>query len=321
MSQPAASPEILRFEDYVLDPRSGELRKAGRKIKLQEQPFQILAMLLRHAGEVVTREELRQELWPENTFVDFDHSLNTAVKKLRHALNDEADKPRLVETLPKRGYRFVGCLPQNQPADIRDGLRRPERDADLSHRSTPVESAAVSEPAEAATVSAVDSPPSTERCKLPLDGAPRKHLGLPAPRTSLIGRDQEVAEAAGLLLRPDVRLLTITGAGGAGKTRLAIAVAFAVADSFPAGVQFVGLASITHRELVGIALAEALDIQQVANRTVPELIAERLRDSESFLLVLDNFEQVLAAATVLAEILAACRSMKMLVTSRESLRI
>ena len=321
MAQPGASSEILRFEDYVLDPRSGELRKAGRKIKLQEQPFQILAMLLRHAGEVVTREELRQELWPENTFVDFDHSLNTAVKKLRHALSDEADKPRFVETLPKRGYRFVGCLPQNQPADIRDGLRSPERDADLSDRSIPVESAVFSEPAQAATLSALGSPPSAESGKLTLDTAPRKHLGLPAPRTSLIGRDQELAEAAGLLLRPDVRLLTVTGAGGAGKTRLAIQVASAVAERFPAGVQFVGLASITHPELVGIALAEAFDIQQVANRTVPQLIAEQLKGSQPFLLVLDNFEHILAAATLVAEILAACPSVKVLVTSRACLRI
>lgn len=116
MAEPAASHEVVRFDDYALDLRAGELRKAGRKIKLQEQPFQILAMLLRRAGDVVTREELRQRLWPENTFVDFDHSLNTAVKKLRQALNDEADKPRYIETLPRRGYRFVGSMAGNQVA-------------------------------------------------------------------------------------------------------------------------------------------------------------------------------------------------------------
>ena len=157
--------------------------------------------------------------------------------------------------------------------------------------------------------------------KLSLDSTARKQLDLPVPRTSLVGRDQEVAEAAALLLGPEVRLLTITGAGGAGKTRLAIAVATAVADRFAAGVQFVGLASITHPELVGPALAKAFDIQQVANRTVAQLIAEQLKGSEPFLLVLDNFEQVLAAATVVAEILAACQSVKILVTSRACLRI
>jgi eukaryotic-like serine/threonine-protein kinase len=93
---------------FTLDLRAGELCKKGHKIKLQEQPFRILAMLLEQPGQVVTREQLRERLWPEDTFVDFDHSLNTAVKKLRQALNDEADKPRFIETLPKRGYRFVG---------------------------------------------------------------------------------------------------------------------------------------------------------------------------------------------------------------------
>jgi len=98
----------LRFDTFTLDLRAGELYKSGHKIKLQEQPFQILAMLLAQPGQVVTREQLRERLWPEDTFVDFDHSLNTAVKKLRVALNDEVDKPRFIETLPKRGYRFVG---------------------------------------------------------------------------------------------------------------------------------------------------------------------------------------------------------------------
>jgi DNA-binding winged helix-turn-helix (wHTH) protein len=115
MAQPAPSREVFRFGDYKLDVRAGELHKGSRKIRLQEQPCQILAILLQHAGEVVTREELREKLWPENTFVDFDHSLNTAIKKLRQALNDEADKPRFVETLPRRGYRFIGAKPEGEP--------------------------------------------------------------------------------------------------------------------------------------------------------------------------------------------------------------
>jgi DNA-binding winged helix-turn-helix (wHTH) protein len=115
MPQPAPSAAILRFDVYAMDLRAGELFKSGRKIKLQEQPFRILAMLLEHSGELVTREELRQRLWSENTFVDFEHSLNTAIKKLRRALCDEADKPRFVETLPRRGYRFVGSLVDQPP--------------------------------------------------------------------------------------------------------------------------------------------------------------------------------------------------------------
>jgi len=100
----------VRFGPFEADLRTGELRKQGVKIKLQEQPLQILAMLLEHPGQVVTREELRTQLWPADTFVDFDHSLNKAINKLREALGDSAESPRFIETLARRGYRFVGNL-------------------------------------------------------------------------------------------------------------------------------------------------------------------------------------------------------------------
>jgi Tol biopolymer transport system component/DNA-binding winged helix-turn-helix (wHTH) protein len=113
MSGPALNPKCLRFGLFELDIQSRELRKSGVRIKLQEQPFQILAMLLERPGEIVTREELRKRLWPEDTFVDFDLSLNSAVKKLRQALGDDSENPRFIETLYRRGYRFIG--PVNEP--------------------------------------------------------------------------------------------------------------------------------------------------------------------------------------------------------------
>src|SRR5678816_4341727 len=87
--------------------KAGELRKNGLKVRLQEQPFQILTLLLEQPGEVVSREELRNRLWPADTFVDFDHSLNTAIRRLRDALGDSAENPRFVETVARRGYRFL----------------------------------------------------------------------------------------------------------------------------------------------------------------------------------------------------------------------
>jgi len=98
----------LRFGAFELDVRSRELRRGDRLIRLQEQPFEILRMMLERPGDVVTRDELRRRLWPDGTFVDFEHSLNAAVKRLRAALGDDADNPRFVETLPRRGYRFIG---------------------------------------------------------------------------------------------------------------------------------------------------------------------------------------------------------------------
>src|SRR5262249_44689494 len=105
--RPATSPRLIRFGIFELDMRSGELRKQGRKIRLEGQPVQVLTCLLKQAGELGTREKLHKKLWPADTFVNFEHGLNAAVKRLRHALNDSADSPRFVETLPRRGYRFI----------------------------------------------------------------------------------------------------------------------------------------------------------------------------------------------------------------------
>ena len=105
--QPLVVSRVLRFGAFEADLQARELRKQGMQIKLQEQPFQILAFLLEHAGEIVTREQLRQKLWPADTFVDVDNSVNAAINRLREALGDSAESPRFVETLPRRGYRFV----------------------------------------------------------------------------------------------------------------------------------------------------------------------------------------------------------------------
>lgn len=113
LSPLSPSHEVIRFGDFDVDPRAGELRKHGIRIRLQVQPFQVLQTLLEHPGEVVTREELQKRIWPADTFVDFDQGLNNAVKKLREALGDDAEKPRFVETLSKRGYRFIAPVEEN----------------------------------------------------------------------------------------------------------------------------------------------------------------------------------------------------------------
>lgn len=108
---------LARFGVFELDLSAGELRKNGVKLRLQGQPFQVLALLLDRAGEVVTREELQQTLWPSDTFVDFDHSLNTAINKVREALGDSASSPRYVETLARRGYRFIAAVQTPPPTE------------------------------------------------------------------------------------------------------------------------------------------------------------------------------------------------------------
>ena len=103
----AVAGKVVCFGPFKLDLKAGELHKSGRKIRLQEQPFQVLKMLVEHAGELVTREELQKRLWPNDTIVEFDHSINAAVKRLRDALGDTAQEPRYVETVARRGYRLM----------------------------------------------------------------------------------------------------------------------------------------------------------------------------------------------------------------------
>src|SRR6266576_2762718 len=110
--------DVRRFGTFEVELRARELRKGGIRIRLQDQPFEILIMMLDRPGEVVTRDELRQRLWPTGTFVDFEHSLNAAVKRLRAALGDDADNPRFVETLPRRGYRFIAAMAANGVATM-----------------------------------------------------------------------------------------------------------------------------------------------------------------------------------------------------------
>jgi DNA-binding winged helix-turn-helix (wHTH) protein len=279
------SPPNYQFGEFMLDVARGCVLKAGEEIKLRPKVYETLKYLVEHPGRLIGKQELMQAVWPD-AFVT-DDSLVQCTLELRRALDDRSQQ--LLKTVPRRGYLFT---------------------AEVMQRATKADHFPTTDPFDL----------SDDRQLSPAKIS-RKRRDLPIPRTSLIGREQQVAEATELLLRGDVRLLSFTGPGGAGKTRLAVAVANAIADRFPAGVQFVGLASITHPGLLATALADALEIQQAASRSVPQLIGDRLRNSGPFLLLLDNFEQILPAATVVAEILEACPFLKILVTTRACLRI
>ena len=113
-----SAPHVVRFGGFEFDFSSGELRSHGRRVPLQSQPAQVLAQLLRNPGQVVTREELRSAIWQSDTFVEFDAALNVAVNKIRQSLRDSASAPRFVETIPKRGYRFLSDVHPVVPSDL-----------------------------------------------------------------------------------------------------------------------------------------------------------------------------------------------------------
>jgi DNA-binding winged helix-turn-helix (wHTH) protein len=109
------APDSVRFGHFDLSPSTGELRLHGNRLKVQPQPFKLLILLVRHAGTVVSRDEIRQELWPDGTFVDFDQAVNFAIKQVRDVLRDHADRPIYIETVPRRGYRFIAPVETSKP--------------------------------------------------------------------------------------------------------------------------------------------------------------------------------------------------------------
>lgn len=158
------NPRVVRFGPYEADLHTRELRKHGLKLKVQEQPFQVLAMLLARPGELVTREEMRARLWPQETFIDFDHGLNAAVRRLRDALNDDAETPKFVETLPRRGYRFIAPV---EKLNIEEAVQQQAVVVTSSTVATMGSTEASASPsAEVALHKLVDHPPETESTRV-----------------------------------------------------------------------------------------------------------------------------------------------------------
>ena len=134
MTYPQLSSRVVRFDVFEVDLQAGELRKETRKVKLQEQPFRVLSSVLERPGELVTRQELCQKLWPADTFVDFDHGLNSAVARLRDALSDSAEQPKFIETVPKRGYRFIASLNRDPSPEPRESVLAPRPHLSIATR-------------------------------------------------------------------------------------------------------------------------------------------------------------------------------------------
>lgn len=259
---------LLRFGKFEFDPTNFHLQRGEKPLRVERIPMDVLMLLVERRGELVRRQEVIEHVWGRHVMVDVDNALNTAIRKLRHVLRDDPKRPKYIETVPSKGYRFIGVV-----------TSAPLLTVVPSHRMFP----------------------SSEKLR---------QTNLPIPTSSLIGRGRELAEAQMLLASE--RLLTLTGPGGSGKTRLALQLGAEMLQRFPDGVFWVPLHAIRDSNLVEGAIRASVGAE---NALVSHLGSKRV------LIILDTFEPVVEAAPVVAGLIANTSNTKILVTSRVPLHV
>ncbi|MEO7673073.1 MAG: winged helix-turn-helix domain-containing protein, partial [Pyrinomonadaceae bacterium] len=263
----SSEPTTFAFGEFLLDSAEGVLMRSGQRVPLQSKAIETLCVLVKRGGNVVTRDELIEEIWPDS-FVE-ENNLSQHIRSLRKAFDGGKKGEVFIETIPRRGYRFlpaVGSADSKRP----QSSDKPDK---LSQRDS-----------------------------------------------RIVGREDEIDEIKRLLLNDEFQILTLTGVGGTGKTTLAKAAAAEMDPHFANGVVTVELAAITDAELVASIIAQALNIKEAEGTSERDAIRNYLRDKE-ILLFIDNFEQVLPAAPLLAELAASSPALKLLVSSRAVLRL
>lgn len=311
------------FGPFVADARRRLLSRAGARVALASKAFDLLIALIEHRGEILEKEALLKLVWPEQFVEEANISVNMSA--LRKALGERAKESRFIATVPRRGYRFV--------ADVReledDASERESAEAEATKKTT--KAALVEERASRGGDDDDDeggaARPDQSEARINQGDARPEPLSagevadnLPIQLTPFVGRASEMSAVKKLLLARHVRLVTLTGAGGCGKTRLALEVARESLTDFPDGVFFVALESVREARLLVAAVAQTLGVRETSGETLEESLKRYLRERR-MLLALDNFEQIISASPALAEILSATLNLKMLVTSRALLRL
>ena len=292
-TRPAELPASVKFgDDFELNVAAYELRSGGIPLKLKPIPMEMLMFLIERRGDLVTREQIVERIWGKGVFLDSDNSINGAISKIRQVLRDDPEHPRFVQTVTGKGYRFIA-----ETFEAGGYVRPPDYTPEL---------AAIRDRFPENAVKQVEVRPAN----------------LPAQRTGFVGREKEVAAVGELLLRQDVRVVTVTGPGGIGKTRLAVQVASGLVEHFLGGIHFVALSSLTDQALIASVIVQTLGIRQAGGQSPLEILKENLRDSPApILLLLDNFEHLIQAAPTVSELLAIAPNLKILVTSRAALHV
>lgn len=256
----------IRFGEFVLDGQNFLFTKSGEAVPLTPKALNLLMVLIENRSRVVSKGELIEKVWSDS-FVE-EGNLAYTIRLIRKALNDDASTPTYIESVPRRGYRFISSV-------------------ETSHDDAP-------------DLFSLDS--------------------LTDEDPPFIGRSREISEISGLLADDRTRLVTLTGTGGAGKTRLSREVGRLSKEYFDGGVFFIDLSAVSDATLVPTVIAQSLGLREAGRRTAGEALAKHF-GARSSLLILDNFEQVVSAAPDIAQLLRSAPSLKILITSREPLKL
>ena len=306
-------------EDFELDWRAYELRRKGQALKLSRIPLELLLLLVERRGELVTRDEIVERIWGKDIFLDTDNSINAAVRKIREVLNDNPEQPRFVQTVIGRGYRFIASSAEVGPSSPDELAAQPQVFAGKDPIAKEIQYFRIMSKLDSGELASIRDRFSEKTFEAP----EARRTNLPVQRNGFVGREKEVAAGKELLLRPDVRLVTVTGPGGIGKTRLAVEMAGGLVKRFPGGTYFVPLFALSDPGLIGSVILQALGIREGGSQSPLDILKANLQDSTRgpILLLLDNFEQLVQAAPNIADLMTASPNIKVLVTSRAALHV
>lgn len=297
----------FEFGDFFLNTIEKVLLREGKPVQITPKAFELLQILVENHHHLVEKSVLMNTVWKES-FVE-EGNVTFTVWQLRNVLEDDRHHPRFIETVPKRGYRFIGNVReiQSENNSISEVSVEP-----ISYKSTNFINQEFLNAERKLNFSDLKKTNSTPQIE-------QTTISISAQKT-LFGRASEIETIDILLKREDVRLISLTGIGGSGKTSLARVIAERCCEYFPDSIYFVELAPIFDADFVVAAIAQTLDVKESGNKSLQETLQSFLSKRKT-LLILDNFEQVIAAAPILANIISATSYLKILVTSRASLRL
>jgi predicted ATPase/DNA-binding winged helix-turn-helix (wHTH) protein len=304
---------VYRFGPFTLDLERVMLSRDEQPLRLAHKAIEVLGVLVQNRGQVVEKDYLMERVWPDQ-FVS-ESSITQHIYVLRKTLGDAGDE--YIVTISGRGYKFVAAVSEDPMSGIPDSgvhqhpvIGESEQSSEGSLATGRRASSEGTGPLESAQGQSLASQGETGA-----RSAERRRTNLPAEPTRLVGRDRDVRAIKELLRQDSVRILTLTGAPGSGKTRLAIRVASDLADEYHDGVHFVGLAHLSDPALIIPTLGQVLGVGEDGKRTIAECVRAHLEDKNT-MLVLDNFEHLITGELAVLELVESCPGLKILVTSR-----